>query len=68
MNIAVSILKKSLHHIFFRIKLKSMDDIWYIMGGNCFGLFPPSFYYTHTENPERRLRSTEAVPEVPCSG
>ena len=28
MNIAVSILKKSLHHIFFRIKLKSMDDIW----------------------------------------
>ncbi len=19
------------------------------MGGNCFGLFPPSFYYTHTQ-------------------
>ena len=26
-----------------------MDDWWYYTGGNCWGLFPPSFYYMHTE-------------------
>ena len=33
----------------FRIKLKQMDDWWYYTGGNCWRLFPPSFYYMHTE-------------------
>ena len=37
------------------IKLKHMDDWWYYTGGNCFGLFPPSFYYTHTEEEVRRI-------------
>ncbi len=26
-----------------------MDLEWKLMGGLCFGLFPPSFYYTHTD-------------------
>lgn len=30
-----------------------MDDLWYFMGGNCFGLFPPSFYYIHSEEIKR---------------
>lgn len=33
----------------FKQKLREMDKWWDFMGGNCFGLFPPSFYYTHTE-------------------
>ena len=32
-----------------------MDDLWYIMGGSCFGVFPPSFYYTHTEEEIKRI-------------
>lgn len=39
----------------FRIKLKHMDDWWYYTGGICFGLFPPSLYYTHTEEEVGRI-------------
>lgn len=42
-------LKELFSKIRFRIKLKEMDDVWRFMGGNCFEIFPPSFYYTHTE-------------------
>ena len=49
-----------LKYLFYRIKvhhkLKKMDDLWYFMGGNCFGLFPPSFYYTHSEEEIRRIK------------
>lgn len=55
MNKIVKILKKTLHQIRFRIKLKQMDDIWDFMGGYCFGIFPPSFYYTHTEEEIKRI-------------
>ncbi len=55
MNIDAKILKKAIHQICFRIKLKNMDDLWYIMGGSCFGVFPPSFYYTHTEEEIKRI-------------
>ena len=45
----------------FRIKLKQMDDWWYYTGGSCWGLFPPSFYYTHTEEEiERITKETKA--------
>ena len=37
-------------------KLKKIDDWWYFMGGSCFGLFPPSFYYTHSEEEIKRIR------------
>lgn len=33
----------------FRIRLRQMDLLWYLMDGSSFDLFPPSFYYTHTE-------------------
>lgn len=29
--------------------------MWYLMGGSCFGLFPPSFYYTHTEEEIKQI-------------
>lgn len=49
-----------LKYLFYRLKLhhrlKKMDDRWYFMGGNCFGLFPPSFYYTHSEEDIKRIR------------
>lgn len=48
-KICIGMLKDLFHKIWFRIKLKEMDDMWRLMGGSCFGLFPPSFYYTHTE-------------------
>ena len=48
-----------LRHLLYRIKvhhkLKKMDDWWYFMGGNCFGLFPPSFYYTHSDEEIKRI-------------
>lgn len=45
------------------MKLKQMDDFWYFMGGNCFGLFPPSFYYTHTEEEIKRI-TDETMAEL----
>ena len=49
-----------LRHLFYEVKdrhrLKKMDDWWYFMGGNCFGLFPPSFYYTHSEEEIRLIK------------
>ena len=47
--------KRIIEKVKFRIKLKRMDDWWYYIGGSCFGLFPPSFYYTHTEEEVRRI-------------
>lgn len=52
-------LKKLIQKIRFRIKLKRMDDMWYLTGGNCFGLFPPSFYYTHTQEEIDRITAEE---------
>lgn len=48
-------LKKIGHKIMFRIKLREMDSLWEFMGGSCWGLFPPSFYYTHTEEEIERI-------------
>lgn len=37
--------------------MRRIDDIWREFGGNCFGLFPPSFYLTHTaEEINRRTK------------
>ena len=33
----------------FKAQMRRLDKMWYFLGGNCFGIFPPSFYYTHTE-------------------
>lgn len=42
------IIKKIYKDIKLKAKLRQMDEMWYLMGGNCFGLYPPSFYHTHT--------------------
>ena len=47
----------------FKIKLLEMDRQWYFMGGNCFGLFPPSFYHTHSKEEIKRL-TDEATMEI----
>lgn len=33
------------------------------MGGNSWGLFPPSFYYTHTQEEAERI-SAKAIEEI----
>ena len=50
------LLKNLFSKIKFYHKLKKMDDWWYFIGGDCFGLFPPSFYYTHSEEEIKRIR------------
>ena len=50
-----SLIRKFRSHM----KLKQLDDWWYLMGGSCFGLFPPSFYYTHTEEEIKRITDQE---------
>ena len=52
-------IKNLYEKIRFRIKLKRMDDLWYMFGGSCFGLFPPSFYYTHTPEEVDRIAKEE---------
>lgn len=49
------LLKNLVHKIKFRLKLKQMDDWWYFTGGHHYGLFPPSFYFTHTEEEIKRI-------------
>lgn len=39
----------------FRMELRRMDHWWYFIGGNNWQLFPPSFYYTHTEEEIKRI-------------
>jgi hypothetical protein len=43
----------------FRIKMRRMDELWYLMCGNCFGLFPPSFYLTYTQEEIERITREE---------
>ncbi len=45
----INLLKKALKKFLLCRKLKKMDTYWYLMKGNCFEIFPPSFYYAHTE-------------------
>lgn len=66
----VKFIKKIIQKIIFRIKLREMDEWWYMTGGSCFGLFPPSFYYTHTEEEIERItketldRCTELINKL----
>lgn len=56
-------VKNLLKKFFHTLKLLEMDRWWYLMGGNCFGLFPPSFYHSHSEEEIKRL-TDEAIMEI----
>lgn len=58
-NYIIDILKKVYKKIELRQKLRRMDDLWYMFGGSCFRLFPPSFYYTHTEEEIKSITERE---------
>lgn len=51
----MKLLKELWEKIKWRWKLREMDMQWYMMGGSCFGLHPPSFYYTHTPEEAKRI-------------
>lgn len=51
----IKIIKGWIDKIIFRIKLWEMDDWWYYTGASSWELFPPSFYYTHTEEEIERI-------------
>ena len=57
MKKCIAIFEDLFRKMKFRHKLKKMDDWWYFIGGNCFELFPPSFYYTHSEEEIKRIRN-----------
>lgn len=59
----IELLGKYIHKIRFSMKLRRMDEWWHFMGGGCFGLFPPSFYYTHTEE-EIKCAAEETLAEM----
>ena len=46
-----------------KMKLMEMDKQWYLMGGICFGLFPPSFFHTHSEEEIKRC-TDEIIMEI----
>lgn len=53
-------IKRFVERVLFRIELWNMDSMWHLTGASCFRLFPPSFYYTHTEEEiERILAETD---------
>lgn len=52
----IRIFREMIRKIVFRMKLREMDRMWEFMGGSCWGLFPPSFYYTHTEEEIERIK------------
>lgn len=55
----IELLRKLIRKSRFRTKLRRMDDWWYLIGGCCFELFPPSFYYTHMEEEIKRITEEE---------
>ncbi len=52
----IRIFREMIRKIVFRIKLREMDNMWYYTGADCWQLFPPSFYYTHTEEEIERIK------------
>lgn len=55
MGKCINMPKKMVQKVLLKIRLREMDDEWRLMGGSCWGLFPPSFYYTHTEKEIERI-------------
>lgn len=40
-----------------------MDEEWRLSGRSCWSLFPPSFYYTHTEEEIERI-TAETIDRI----
>lgn len=56
-------IKRIIGKIKRRIWLRELDNRWWMMGGSCFGLFPPSFYEIHSEEEISRIRQ-ETLQEL----
>lgn len=56
----IRIFREMIRKTVFRMKLREMDRMWEFMGGSCWGLFPPSFYYTHTEEEIERIKKKQS--------
>ncbi|MBQ8233426.1 MAG: hypothetical protein IJZ34_16085 [Lachnospiraceae bacterium] len=52
-------MRKWIQKLRYKAKLRQMDDMWRWMGGSCWGLFPPSFYLTHTQEEIQRRKKAE---------
>lgn len=52
-------VKEIVDTIRLKIKLDRMDRSYYMFGWSCFGLFPPSFYYTHTPEEVEEITNRE---------
>ena len=46
----INAFRKMIKKKAFQKKLWEMDNMWYLTGTSSWELFPPSFYYTHTED------------------
>lgn len=55
-KVCIGKLKELIRKILFRIKLHQMDRRWYDSEASSWELFPPSFYYTHTQEEIDRIR------------
>lgn len=58
-NKYIELLRKLMEKIRFRMKLRQMDHWWYFLGCYEWSPFPPSFYYTHTEEEIKRITGEE---------
>lgn len=58
-----NLLLKPVKIILFKIKLLDMDEQWYLSWEPCWSLFPPSFYYTHTEEEIERI-TAETIERI----
>lgn len=52
-------MRKLIQKLRFRLKLRKMDDMWRMMCGNCWSLFPPSFYLIHSPEEIQRRKKEE---------
>lgn len=50
-------LEEMVQKVLFRLKLWEMDEWWYFTGASSWALFPPSFFYKHTEEEVRRIKA-----------
>lgn len=50
----------------FELRMSKMDREWRMLGGGCFGDYPPSFYYRHTPEEVERIQAEDrkAIMEI----